>query len=54
MDQIVAQSLTTYGKIENMKRKAATVYTVMSSKVSMSVSVIPSKPNGSNGNAIAN
>ena len=53
MDQIVAQALTTYGKIEGMKRKEATVFSAAASKVSMPVSVIPPKTNG-NGKATAN
>ncbi|MGC2238524.1 MAG: UDP-galactopyranose mutase [Pyrinomonadaceae bacterium] len=54
MDQIVAQALTTYGKIEKMKRKEATVFTAATGKVSMPISVIPTKTNGGNGNAVAN
>ena len=53
MDQIVAQALTTYGKIEGMKRKEATVFSAAASKVSLPVSVIPPKTNG-NGKAAAN
>ena len=53
MDQIVAQALTTYGKIEGMKRKEATVFSAAAGKVSVPVSVIPPKTNG-NGKAAAN
>jgi UDP-galactopyranose mutase len=56
MDQIVAQALTTYGKIEGMKRKAATALTAAKiEKVSMPVTVIPPTTNGiGNGKAASN
>jgi len=54
MDQIVAQALTVYGKIEGMKRKEATAFTAAKSKASIPVSVIPSNTNNNNGKVTAN
>lgn len=48
MDQIVAQALTTYGKIEGMKRKEATVFTAKMEKIAEPFPVISSL-NGNGG-----
>ncbi len=49
MDQIVAQALTAYGKIEGMKRQKAAVLSAAKNKISMPIAVVPNV-NG-NGNA---
>ncbi len=55
MDQIVAQALTEYGKIEKMKRRDATVLTAVKRKIPMSIPVVPIKPDGNGkGKAAAN
>ena len=46
MDQIVAQALTTYGKIEGMKRKGAIHLTAAKNRVSMPVSIAAPQTNG--------
>ena len=50
MDQIVAQALTTYGKIEGLKRKAATVFSGVKEEIKVPYVI---SQNG-NGTAIAN
>lgn len=54
MDQIVAQALTTYGKIEGMKRKEATTFTVSKSEISIGGSILPPKTNGNGNQTITN
>jgi UDP-galactopyranose mutase len=53
MDQIVAQSLTEYGKIVGMKRKEAAIYNASSEKLIMPLSIVP-KVNGNGNNAVTN
>lgn len=53
MDQIVAQALTTYGKIVGMKRKEATIINKTKEEIKVPVYVLPNNGNG-NGKAIAN
>jgi UDP-galactopyranose mutase len=57
MDQIVAQSLTEYGKIVGLKRQEATVFTAPKNKIRQPVTVMPQlNGNGkihNNGNAAA-
>jgi hypothetical protein len=54
MDQIVAQALTVYGKIEEMKRKEAAVFAATATgKNSIPLSVVQPKTNG-NGKAATN
>lgn len=62
MDQIVAQSLTEYGKIVGMKRKEAAILTTPKDKIIVPVSIVPKingnvpipKTNGNGNNAVTN
>lgn len=54
MDQIVAQSLTEYGKIVGMKRKEATSYSSAKEKISLPIQVITTVSGNGNSKSASN